>query len=148
MPVNKETLHRELLKTAWGMQKTLHEVVTPVCQRHGVTLQQLHVLVELSNMPGAQAGQLSDRAGILRTNFAPVCHRLEERGLVEKQRSDFDKRSFNLHVTDEGRALLRSIDEEARNACAAALEGQSAQDLEAVEAGLAALNAFVRNLGR
>lgn len=130
------------------MQKTLHEVMAPVCQRHGVTMQQLHVLMELSRMPGVQAGQLSDRAGILRTNFPSMCRRLEERGLIERRRNDQDKRSLQLRVTDEGRALLAAIEDDARRRYDAAFALEPAETFETISAGLAALNAFMQKLGR
>ena len=82
---------RELFAITYDLQKILHDTMTPICQEHGLTLQQMHVLVELMRTPGLTAGQLSDRAGILRTNFSPVCRKLENRGLIERQRSQTDR---------------------------------------------------------
>ena len=97
---------RAFFDVACDMQKLLHDLVAPACQRNGLTLQQMHVLVELVSAPGQTSTQLSERAGILRTNFSPVCRKLENRGLIERQRSQTDRRSLRLHVTDEGRALI------------------------------------------
>ena len=106
------TFRRELFAITYDLQKILHETMAPICQQHGLTLQQMHVLVELVRTPGLTAGQLSDRTGILRTNFSPVCRKLEDRGLVERQRNQADRRSLRLCVTDEGRALLAEVDGE------------------------------------
>ena len=53
---------RELFAITYDLQKILHDTMTPICQEHGLTLQQMHVLVELMRTPGLTAGQLSDRA--------------------------------------------------------------------------------------
>ncbi len=120
---------RELFAITYDLQKILHDTMTPICQEHGLTLQQMHVLVELMRTPGLTAGQLSDRAGILRTNFSPVCRKLENRGLVERQRSQTDRRSLRLHVTDEGRALLASVDGEVQASLRQGVRGRAARDV-------------------
>lgn len=75
-----DMFRRELLHVTRSLQTIVHAGVMPICQRHALTAQQMYVLVELLDEPGQSAGQLSDRAGILRTNFSAVCHKLEERG--------------------------------------------------------------------
>ena len=72
---------RELFAITYDLQKILHDTMTPICQEHGLTLQQMHVLVELMSTPGLTAGQLSDRAGILRTNMILGCAITESTGI-------------------------------------------------------------------
>ena len=43
---------RELFAITYDLQKILHDTMTPICQEHGLTLQQMHVLVELMRTPG------------------------------------------------------------------------------------------------
>ena len=43
---------RAFFDVACDMQKLLHDLVAPACQRNGLTLQQMHVLVELVSAPG------------------------------------------------------------------------------------------------
>ena len=133
---------RELFAITYDLQKILHDTMTPICQEHGLTLQQMHVLVELT------AGQLSDRAGILRTNFSPVCRKLENRGLIERQRSQTDRRSLRLHVTDEGRALLASVDGEVQRRYGRAFSAEPQETFDAILEGFQALSAFSGKLVR
>ena len=133
---------------ACDMQKLLHDTVAPVCQQNGLTLQQMHVLLELVGTPGQTSTQLSERAGILRTNFSSVCHKLEERGLVERRRSDRDRRAFELRATDEGRELLVRIDADIKRRYGAAFENEPPETFETILAGFRALNAFAAKLGR
>ena len=132
---------RELFAITYDLQKILHDTMTPICQEHGLTLQQMHVLVELMRTPGLTAGQLSDRAGILRTNFSPVCRKLENRGLT-------DRRSLRLHVTDEGRALLASVDGEVQRRYGRAFSAEPQETFDAILEGFQALSAFSGKLVR
>ena len=43
---------REFFVVTCNMQKLMHDTVAPVCLQHGVTLQQMHVLLELVGTPG------------------------------------------------------------------------------------------------
>ena len=139
---------RAFFDVACDMQKLLHDLVSPACQRNGLTLQQMHVLVELVSAPGQTSTQLSERAGILRTNFSSVCHKLEERGLVERRRSDRDRRAFELRATDEGRELLARIDADIRRCYGPAFENEPPETFEAILAGFRALNSFAAKLER
>ena len=131
---------RELFAITYDLQKILHDTMTPICQEHGLTLQQMHVLVELMRTPGLTAGQLSDRAGILRTNFSPVCRK--------RQRSQTDRRSLRLHVTDEGRALLASVDGEVQRRYGRAFSAEPQETFDAILEGFQALSAFSGKLVR
>lgn len=137
---------RDLFAVTCDMQRMLHDTMVPVCQQRDLTLQQFHVLLELTRTPGLTAGEASDRAGILRTNFSAVCHKLETRGLVERRRSAVDKRAFELQLTEAGRALLLDVDAEVRRRYGSAFESESPETFETIIAGFRALNAFTAKL--
>ena len=143
-----DELKRAFFDVACNMQKLLHDTVAPVCQRNGLTLQQMHVLLELVRVPGQTSTQLSERAGILRTNFSGVCRKLEERGLVERRRSDRDRRVFELRATDEGRELLARIDADIKRCYGPVFESEPPETFEVILAGFRALDSFAAKLGR
>lgn len=107
-----QQLHDELFALTWDMYDLVRETCTPICHRYGLTLQQMHVLNELRRMPGITAGLLSDRSGILRTNFAAVCRKLEEKELITRENKDGDKRAYALFLSDKGLTLLMNIENE------------------------------------
>ena len=125
---------RAFFDVACDMQKLLHDLVAPACQ--------------LVSAPGQTSTQLSERAGILRTNFSSVCHKLEERGLVERRRSDRDRRAFELRATDEGRELLARIDADIRRCYGPAFENEPPETFDAILVGFRALNSFAAKLER
>jgi DNA-binding MarR family transcriptional regulator len=45
--------------------------------------------------------------GVAAPNMTGILHRLEARGLVERQRSGSDKRKQHIVLTDKGRSQLR-----------------------------------------
>ena len=122
---------RAFFDVACDMQKLLHDLVAPACQRNGLTLQQMHVLVELVSAPGQTSTQLSERGG-----------------LVERRRSDRDRRAFELRATDEGRELLARIDADIRRCYGPAFENEPPETFEAILAGFRALNSFAAKLER
>lgn len=139
---------RELFIVAYDLQKLLRDAVAPICLRHGLTLQQMHVLVELAGVPGQTLSQLSARSGILRTNFSGVCRKLEEQGLVERRRSEYDRRAFVLHVTDEGSAMLARIDADVRQRYSEVFDSEPQETFDTILAGLKALSSFAEKLER
>jgi DNA-binding MarR family transcriptional regulator len=71
---------------------------------------QFSVLQVLKHNPGLRQAQVSEALGIRRTNLVPLLDELEERGLAERRRVPGDRRSFALHLTDAGDALLRRLE--------------------------------------
>lgn len=71
---------------------------------------------------------LTDKVSILR-----MVDHLEEKGLLLRERNPQDKRSFHLHLTDEGKALLPRVKESIKEANKVALKGFSEEEVEALE---------------
>lgn len=112
LQAREKELRHEFVCISRDLHKFAHTVIAPICQRHGITMQQMYVLMELRSEPGQTIGRLSDRVGILHTNFPQVCRKLENGGLVRRTQSEIDRRSFLLSLTEEGERLFRALDEE------------------------------------
>jgi DNA-binding MarR family transcriptional regulator len=67
---------------------------------------QFSALVVVANNPGLSQGETAAVLGIQRTNFVAFVNRLQRRGLVERRREGGNRRSYALHLTDDGRTLL------------------------------------------
>ena len=71
--------------------------------------------------------QQSDLVYLLELRSASVSEqlgKLEAQGLVERRRSDRDRRAFALRATDEGRELLARIDADIKRRYGAAFENE------------------------
>lgn len=67
------------------------------------------VLMILLRNPGLKQSEVAESLGIQRANFVAIVDGLENRGLIERRKSDVDRRVQSLHITAEGEAFLRSI---------------------------------------
>ena len=88
---------------------------------------------------GATAGQsqraLGERLGILPSRLVALVDELEARGLVERRDDPDDRRSYALHLTEAGHAMLRDIGRIAREhgeSLCAALSEEERQGLAAL----------------
>jgi DNA-binding MarR family transcriptional regulator len=70
-----------------------------------LTTPQFAVLAELHSSPKIDQVRLSQRLAIDRSTIADVAGRLEERGLIRRQRDRRDARRNVLSLTPKGRAL-------------------------------------------
>jgi DNA-binding MarR family transcriptional regulator len=77
----------------------------------GLSGRQYMVLAILdSDAPPSQL-ELAGLCGLLPAQVVPVLDLLEERGLVQRQRADEDRRRMVVRLTDAGRDLLDRADE-------------------------------------
>lgn len=69
------------------------------------------VLAIIARQPGLKQSEIAERLGIKRANFVSLMDGLEQRGLAERRKSEHDKRSHALHLTEHGRQFVnRMID--------------------------------------
>jgi DNA-binding MarR family transcriptional regulator len=102
---------------------------------------QFGVLVVIERNPGLSQTRLGQTLGIDRSTLVAVIDRLETRGLVERADAPHDRRSYALHVSPAGRALLQHLVARVR-----AHEDHIVGDLDAGEK--AALIAALRRIRR
>lgn len=77
-------------------------------QQYGLTIPQLSVLIELSAIgeAGVNAGQLAKAVHLSQATVTGILLRLEKRGLVQRVRSEFDRRRVVVTLTDAARQVL------------------------------------------
>src|SRR6185295_18147151 len=75
---------------------------------------QYSVLALLGHTPGLKQSDVAAALGIQRANFVVLFDGLERRGLARRSSTPNDRRSYALHLTDEGaKVLARAIKLEA-----------------------------------
>lgn len=73
----------------------------------GLTTPQAVVLQAVRDLGEVTTGQLSRRVSLSQATVTTILDRLEGRGLVERYRSNTDRRIVHSRLTRQGRALLR-----------------------------------------
>jgi DNA-binding MarR family transcriptional regulator len=99
------------------------------CLRN-ISSTQLHVLFLLISGGELTMTGLADRLGVSLPNVTGIVERMVERGLVERTRSDDDRRIVAVRATDEGRRTVEEIELIRRSQMAALLECLSTPDQE------------------
>jgi DNA-binding MarR family transcriptional regulator len=67
---------------------------------------QYSVLTIIEHNPGLPQGRVADALGIQKTNFVSMIGTLERRGLVRREASTQDRRTYGLYLTGEGTKLM------------------------------------------
>ncbi|GAB3432124.1 MarR family transcriptional regulator [Massilia solisilvae] len=75
----------------------------------GLTHAQFDILATLGNTAGMSYKELGERTLITKGTLTDVIERLEQKHLVERERSSGDKRSFFVRLTPQGQALFGEV---------------------------------------
>ncbi len=78
------------------------------------TLTEARIMFEVAHREGSAASELARELGLDRGYMSRVLAGLEQRGLVEKSRSEEDGRRRRLSLTGEGREAFSELDERSR----------------------------------
>jgi DNA-binding MarR family transcriptional regulator len=107
----------------------------------GLTPRDAGAIRVLGRSPGISQRELATRLGTTPSRIVPLLDSLEQRGLVERSRSERDRRNYELALTETGRGLLgplRTIAEAHQRAVLAALTPEEQAQLSELLAKLAA----------
>ena len=74
-------------------------------QEYGLTSPQLAALRELKRHTDVTPGRLAELLHVTPQTMAGIVNRLLQRGLITRQRDERDRRSYMIHITDEGLRL-------------------------------------------
>jgi MarR family transcriptional regulator for hemolysin len=103
----------------------------------GVTTAQWRVIAHLGHSPGLKQVELAERLAVEPITACRIVDRLEEAGLVERQRDPEDRRAWRLVLTDKAKPIYAKLGDLAEEMAAEAFEGFSVEEMEAARAKLA-----------
>lgn len=136
MPVS---LDNQICFTLYATSMTINRAYKPMLDAMGITYPQYLVLNVLGEAEGATVGAIAQRLALESSTVTPPIKRLEQAGLVERQRSKVDERQVQVRLTDAGRAIL------ARSTCLGELmmerSGLSLDQLNVLNQQIQTLNA-------
>jgi len=106
----------------------------------GVTARQATLLWLVKRSPGLSLAELAAEEGISPPALSGHVDRLERAALLQRVRSEDDRRRVGLELTDEGEKLMRRVRARRTTWLTARLRGLEASELEAIERALPALS--------
>lgn len=105
-----EVNHRRIRAWRATLQSFLHESRI-ILKRQGVTTREYQGMLEIWSAanPGPKVGDLAKSMRLRHSMVVDVVNRLCHKKLALRQRSENDRRSVNVQLTDQGRSVLASL---------------------------------------
>lgn len=100
------------LKVFIGLSRTLNHinrVTGKIHHQYGLTTPQFGVLEALYHKGDLTIGEVQDKILSTSGTIPVIVRNLEKEGLLIKMQDEEDRRRFNLHITEKGRALMDRV---------------------------------------
>ena len=98
-------LDQQLCFTLYSTSLAMTQLYKPLLEPLGLTYPQYLIMLILWEGDGLPLKDIGARLGQKSGALTPVLKRLEEEGLVVRERDDKDERALKIHLTEKGRAL-------------------------------------------
>lgn len=124
---------------AWEMAETSRMIRRFYDRRAsalGVTTAQWRVLAWLGHEPGLKQVELAERLDVEPITACRILDRLEEAGLVERQRDPGDRRAWRLVLTAKAEPILERLRSLAEEMAGDAFEGFGVEEIESIRGKL------------
>ncbi|ESX16557.1 MarR family transcriptional regulator [Mesorhizobium sp. M1148] len=99
-------LDNQLCFTLYATSIAINRTYKPMLDEMGITYPQYLVLNALAEARGMSVGSIAHRLALESSTITPLVKRMEQAGLVTRQRSQTDERQVQVDLTPAGRALL------------------------------------------
>jgi MarR family transcriptional regulator for hemolysin len=139
-----ETLPFEIAETAHALRRAFDRRAASL----GVTRAQWKVLFRLSRTPGLRQVELADILDIEPITLCRIIDRLEEGGLVTRERDPADRRAWKLGLTDSSGPLVGKLHALAETMIGEAFAGLSEEDLAMLRSKLARIRENISTAAR
>lgn len=111
-------------------QAMLHKQLLTQLKDTGLTLGQPKVLDYLRQHDGANQAEIARACHIEPASLTSVLNRMEEKELVERRTQQGDRRSFSVHLTEQGHLLALRVEQAFEELEEQALQGVSEAERE------------------
>ena len=99
-------LEGQLCFSIYSATLAINRLYKPMLDRLGITYPQYLVLNALGETDGMSVGSIAHRLALESSTITPLVKRMEQAGLVTRQRSQTDERQVQVDLTPAGRKLL------------------------------------------
>lgn len=113
-----------------GALKRMHE--------GAFSLVHLNVLVLIASSGAVTMSRLADELDVSVASATGIVDRMEKKGVVERRRNDADRRVVEVHVTEQGNKMFRTMQSEREARLTRLLDTISDDDLAALAKGMRA----------
>ena len=125
---------------AWEISETSHAMRRFYDRRAaelGVTRAQWRMIAVLGHHPGMKQVELADRLDVEPISACRIIDRLEEAGLVERQRDPADRRAWRVSLTAKAEPIREQLRQLAEEMSLEAFAGLNEEQLKVMRVALA-----------
>ena len=142
-PLSSDTLRQETLTAVLAElnQMSFRDFQGALKRFHSGSLSIVHLnLLMLLRFNGPLTmSRLAELLDVSVASATGIVDRMEKKGVIERKRSDEDRRVVEVHVSDQGEQVFIAMQAERQAQMARMLSGVSDQDLNALLTGLRAV---------
>ena len=117
------------------------------CHHIGLSMLHLHLMTLLDTKDAMPMGRIAELIGVALPNATGLVSRMQERDLVERLRSETDRRVVLVRLTPAGRAILRKLELVRRRRLALALAQLTTAQRDALLHAIHTLRAAFETVG-
>jgi len=133
----------------WELAETAHALrraYGSLGSTQGVTRAQWKALAWVAREPGLRQVTLADKLDVEPITLCRIVDRLEEIGLVERQRDPGDRRAWRLHLTERAEPVLAELKLKATEVAGEVFAGFDPEEIARLRADLARIRENVEAL--
>lgn len=130
------------------VSESMNSALCPACDKYGLTMMQVRILVELYKCESHTIGSLADSVSIAGTNLSPMCKKLESKGFLERVRNQYDERVVKVVLTKKGKEIIFEIDTSLNERILHQTEGESEETFNAIILGLQKLDTLLQQISK
>ncbi len=130
--MNFDNYREQLWLLVRRTEENLRTIIEPMCRESELTFVQLRVLACLNAGKVMTMGELAKQIHMADANLSPLCKKLEQRGLIKRERDPEDERAVHIRLTRDGAELVRDTNAQMNTRFVEMFEGQEKNLLEIV----------------
>lgn len=130
------------------ISESMNNAFCPICEKNGLTMMQVRILVELYRFRSHTVGSLADSISVAGANISPMCKKLECMGFLERIRNQEDERVVKVALTQMGKEVVFEIDTSLNEKILHQIEGESEETFDDIVLGLQKLNDLLERVSR
>lgn len=107
---DNQSLLQQIFYSHREMNKAFFQLLHKAASQHGITPVQLIVLGKLAEHPNIRLSDLADRVNLGLSTTSGIVDRMVKAGLVSRERTEADRRTMTLNLTDTGWKLREATE--------------------------------------
>lgn len=134
----------------WDYTRKINENIncafSPVCEKYGLTMLQVRTLMELYKYEPHTIGSLAECICVAGTNISAMCKKLENMGLLQRVRDQYDERVVKVVLTEKGSNIVLEMDRLLNERISQNIPHEMEETLDDIIKGLQKLNDLLQKI--